>query len=281
MSATDAETFVRGAPEGTEPVRRHTSCGRGVLGIHDELRLAGEVQRALLPESMPHVPGLSIEVLFRPADYVSGDIYSAARLDETHTGLALADVTGHGLAAALMTFFIRRGLCGKEIVDREYRLCSPDEVLARLNAELLETNVEHCPHATAIYATYEENTHRVSWARGGLPFPILVRQGQRPTQIRSQGSLLGAFDEAEFEVRLVALNPGDSLIFHTDGLEALLLYEQGRRLYDDISEAPWFSALGDRPLTESLAEIDRRLDETDPDAWPIDDVSLLVLTRKF
>jgi len=281
MALVKQHVQEEGRTEAIQSARIPHSADRDLTSLQEELRLAGEVQRAMLPNPMPRMEGLSIDVLFRPADYVSGDIYAACRLDETHLGLALADVTGHGLPAALMTFFLKRGLRGREVANGQARLCLPDEVLRRLNAELLEANLDYCPYATAAYATYDRLSHRVSWARGGLPFPILVRPGRVAVQVRSQGSLLGAFEGAEFETASIDLGVGDGVIFATDGLEALLAYEESRLRHDDVSQTPWFGTLGHRPLRESLAEIERRLEEAAPGSWPADDVTVLALTRRF
>jgi hypothetical protein len=88
----------------------------------DQLRLASQVQRGFLPGALPELPGLRFDVLFRPVDYVSGDIYDVHRLDEEHVAIAVADASGHGIPAALLTVYIKRALRGKEITGGRYRL---------------------------------------------------------------------------------------------------------------------------------------------------------------
>ncbi|XAM00337.1 hypothetical protein OT109_02895 [Phycisphaeraceae bacterium D3-23] len=78
--------------------------------LDEELRMAAQLQREFLPAKLPEVGGVSFHVLYRPAGYVSGDIYDVMRLDEHHLGFFVADAVGHGVPAALMTIYIKRAL---------------------------------------------------------------------------------------------------------------------------------------------------------------------------
>jgi phosphoserine phosphatase RsbU/P len=91
------------------------------------------------------------------------------------------------------------------------------------------------------------------------------------------GPLIGAFDEAEFKTRTVRLQPGDAVLFYTDGLEALLLDRGGPAPLDNITRTPWFAALSTRSLADSLAEIDQRLSDPAPRSSPPDDVTIVAL----
>jgi hypothetical protein len=99
----------------------------------DELQLAAQVQREFLPKSLPDLPRAQVAAMWRPASWVSGDIYDARRLDEHHLGIFIADAVGHGVPAALMTMVIARSLPTKQIMGSTYRIVPPAEALATVN----------------------------------------------------------------------------------------------------------------------------------------------------
>lgn len=188
----------------------------------NQLRLARQVQREFLPEVLPRFGPASFNVVFRPVDYVSGDIHEAHRLDEEHVGIALADATGHGIPAALLTVYIKRALRGKEIDSGSYRILSPDEVLARLNDDILDAQLTECPFVAAVYAVLNTRTLELALARGGAPYPIYRTAGGDLHLLRSAGSVVGVLPNCRFEVSRVQLQPGDSLLIYSDGLERIV-----------------------------------------------------------
>jgi hypothetical protein len=184
-----------------------------------QLRLARQVQRELIPENLPSFGPVSFSALFRPTDYVSGDLYDIHRLDEEHVAIALADATGHGIPAALLTVFVKRALRGKEIHNGSYRLLPPSEVLERLNEELLEANLSECRFVAATYAVLNTRTLTLELARGGTPYPILRRRDGHLELLRPAGSVIGVLPGARFPVQQVQLARGDSLVICSDGIE--------------------------------------------------------------
>ncbi len=243
----------------------------------EQLRLAGQVQRDFLPQSVPRCAGVRFATLYRPADYVSGDIYDIVRLDETHIGVQLIDVAGHGVPAALLTLFVKHVFRAKEIVGSTYRIMQPDELLHRLNREVIEADLQQCQFVTASFAIYDQERRTLTWARGGLPYPIAVRPGEPARQLRTSGDLVGAFDTAHFEVRTESLRPGDAVLFFTDGLEALLLMGERKPWLDHLTQSEWFRRLGTRSIEADLDEINNRLDEAAHRHWPRDDVTVVAL----
>ena len=245
--------------------------------LDEQLRLASQVQRDFLPQRVPRCEDVRFLTLFQPADYVSGDIYDISRLDETRIGLAVADVTGHGIPAALLTLFVKRAWRAKEIDGSSYRIIPPNELLERLNRDVLEADLQECQVLSACCAVYDRHDRTITWARGGLPYPILVRPGETPIEIRTRGELLGAFQEPHFELRREQLQPGDTMIFFSDGLEALLLCDAANRR-DRLDETAWFNSLGREPIEDHIADIRRRLAEIPEDRGPRDDVTLLAIS---
>lgn len=187
-----------------------------------QLRLASQVQREFLPDTLPRVGPISFDVLFRPVDYVSGDIYDVRRLDEDHLGIAVADATGHGIPAALLTVYIKRALRGKEIENGAYRILAPDEVLSRLNEDIYEAQLSECQFVAAAYAVLNTRTLELQLARGGAPYPLYRRGCGAVHPLGALGGVVGVSPSAGFELIRLRLVPGDSLILYTDGLERIV-----------------------------------------------------------
>ncbi len=261
-----------------ELLRRREAAHRTALdSLKEQLRQAGALQRNLLPSEMPEIMGLDVHVVYRPVDVLSGDSYDVVRLDAGRVAFSLADATGHGLPAALLSAFVKRSLQGTERAGDAYGAMAPDEVLARVNTDLLDVRLQECHFVAALYAVYDETTRVIRWARGGAPYPILVRPGGKPYQVISEGPLVGACEDPRFELVELQLEPGDTLLFHTDGLERLLLACEPYLGCCDLERTKWFRVLGRRPLSSQLEELETRFPYLSGVDEGADDVTLLVL----
>ncbi len=193
--------------------------------IDEELRLAAQLQREFLPAETPSVENLDVQVLYRPASYVSGDIYDITRLDETHVGVFVADAVGHGVPAALMTMYIKRSLRMKRIdadAERGYQLIPPDEALKQLNEEILDHHNGgriRTATATAVYGVLNIKTLQMSIARAGHPYPMVLSSDGPVKLLKPQGAMLGVFPDEHFELTTIQLHAGDRVLFYTDGFE--------------------------------------------------------------
>ena len=250
----------------------------GWTDLDEQIRLAGQIQYDLLPEPLAGAAPLAIEALYLPADFVSGDTYDIHRLDEERFGFSLADATGHGLPAALLAILVKNSLRGKEIYNGSYRIIEPDELLSRLNQDLLATNLRQCHFITALHAIFDRTNHELRWARGGIPYPILFRPGQPPRQIRSAGSLVGAFENQMFEVVRLTLQPGDVMLLFTDGLEALLLGRSDQGGDDAILRTDWVRQFADLGPQAALQQIRELAGRRDPAEWSRDDITALTIS---
>ena len=261
--------------------------GSGLRGevarMQEELQLAAQVQREFLPREFPEVGDIRIGVFWRPASWVSGDVYDVVRLDERHLGVFIADAVGHGVPAALLTMVICRGLPAKDVGNGTYRIVPPGEALARINAEMIAHQGSTTRFATAVYAVIDTQTGSARLACAGHPAPVVLRAGGAMDLVPAHGSLLGVFDDECFDEVTVELAPGDRLLLHSDGLEQAF---PGDPSGDRQARLPTkryldeFAAVRSAPDAAALvAQVGRRIDMQFGSVRQADDVTLLVVER--
>jgi len=187
--------------------------------VDEEMRLAARLQRDFLPKNLPHVGPVRFATMFRPASWVSGDIFDISRLDETRVGFYIADVVGHGMPAALLTMFIKKSLQTKRIVEHDYEIVPPGEALSQLNADICEQHLTSCQFCTAVYGIVDTTALTLRYARGGHPAPILLGPDGQVRRLDHGGSLLGILPQEAYAAEQLALRPGERLVAFSDGAE--------------------------------------------------------------
>lgn len=245
--------------------------------LEDQIERARVIQHELLPKQIPTLNHSKFHVVHRPLEFLSGDCYDIVRLDEHRIAFSLADATDHGIPAAMLASYVQRALRGVEWRNQQQCSLAPDDVLRRINADLLDLQLQDCQSIAALYGIFNEQTRVIQWARGGIPYPILIRRGQEPTYIHSEGPILGVSSNPIFEIIETQLQPGDQLIFHTDGLDALLLDPKSRIDQHSLTDSSWIRSFSCQPVAEQLAQLHYMTDQLDPHSWKADDLTLLLL----
>lgn len=215
-----------------------------------ELDLASRIQRSLLPETMPELERFQFAAALRSSGPVSGDFYDIYRLDETHYGFYVADAIGHGVPAALLTVFVKKGLQTRDITPNGYELLPPAEVLTRLNRDMMAEKLSSNPFITLFYATLDVASHAVTYASGGHPPAILLDSAGKARPMLSEGALLGIF-ESDFTTGEVTLEAGDRFVLYSDGIEEARA-ASGKTGLDALLEH--LGASGESDSRESFAE---------------------------
>ncbi len=247
--------------------------------IQEELQLAASVQREFLPRILPTLGGIASAALWRPAAYVSGDLYNVMRLDEHHLGLFVTDAVGHGVPAALLTLVISRSLPTKEINGNSYRILSPSEALTRVNADMMTRAGRTTRFATAIYAVIDTRNRQLTVASAGHLPMMRISRGGTCEAIPTVGGLLGVFEDETFTEKVITLSAGDKLLFYTDGFE---------QAFPELGQDPsaprlpnhrYLDVFNEFASVESsqafIENINKRLDEESDDFPQIDDLTLL------
>jgi len=246
-----------------------------ITQIDEEMRLAARLQVDFLPRKMPEFDNVAFNVFFRPASYVSGDIYDVARLDEDHVGFFVADAVGHGMPAALLTIFLKRTLQTKEITSTGYRLVMPDEALAHLNNEMVQQQLSLCQFVTMVYAILNIKTLELKWARAGHPSPMLLKTNGSAEELEVDGALLGVFADEQFPLQTVQLKAGDSVLMYSDGFESAFTDPAG--LINERYRLEFARLAGDNP-TGRFTNMVAQLDKQEGSLHQRDDLTALLMT---
>lgn len=188
--------------------------------LHDELQIANAVQREFIPSCPDTLGEFGFGVMYKPAGYVSGDIFEIEQLGEDLVGVFVADAVGHGVPAALLTLIISKSLPKTEGFGATERVLSPGEAIRRLNEEMVRRTGRSSRFATAIYATINTKTGEARLARAGHPAALLRREDGTVDELTPDGPLLGVFGGVEFEEHRFVIEPGEVLMMYSDGLES-------------------------------------------------------------
>jgi len=245
--------------------------------IDQEMRLAGRLQRDFLPRKLPGVGPYQFEVYYRPATWVSGDTYDVFRIDEHHIGMYVADAMGHGVAAGLLTMFLRQALEAKRVNGHSYSIVQPADALRHLHACLARQKLPNSQFVTAVYAVIDTRRGEFRVARAGHPYPLHIRRGGQISEIRSSGSLLGLVDvPAEFEETSFTLEPGDKIVFYTDGIEDLVIVP-GKENNEEPAFTPQIQQWAPLSANGMIGALGDYLECQEGSLHPADDVTMVLL----
>jgi len=247
--------------------------------LRHELEIATTVQRRLFPEEPPEVPRLDLCGVCHPARGVGGDYYDFILLDEGRVGIAVADVAGKGISAALLMSTVQASL-RSQAPSVNGKLT---DLVSSMN-RLLHVSTDAASYATFFYAQFSEETGMLTYVNAGHNPPMLVRaNGARKVHTASQavassaevavasissdcdsngisllttgGPVIGAFNTCVYEQESIEMNSGDLLVAYTDGVtEALNCYDQEfgeSKLREIIAQSAQLSA---SELTERIVE---------------------------
>lgn len=244
--------------------------------VDQEMRLAGRLQTAFLPNGPREIGPLRFSALYRPATFVSGDIYDMYRVDEDHAAFYVADAVGHGMAASLLTMFIKNAVVSKIIHDDGYDVLNPDRTLQLLNRRLVEQQLPNSQFVTACFATINLRTLELQFARAGHPYPLHCTADGAIAELKSPGGLLGLFEDEEFPEQRVTLRPGEKIIMYTDGVELAFASAEDRpNEMTYYREA--FAALAHLPADRFVQQFAKLLDDEAGSLNPQDDLTLLIM----
>jgi len=179
--------------------------------LNREIEIAREVQERLFPQSMPVVPALEYAGHCRPARGVGGDYYDFLALSDGRLGLAIGDVSGKGVPAALLMASLQASVRGQSQTGSDVA-----GLMTNVNRLVCGASSEN-RYATFFYAQFEPATRRLVYTNGGHNPPMLLR-GSAVLRLETGGPPVGLFQLSRYEQGEIELQPGDLLILYTDGV---------------------------------------------------------------
>ena len=239
--------------------------------LDEEINLATEIQEGLLPARLPEHPDYTSHAVSFSSKFVGGDYYDLFVVEDGHMHLAIADVSGKGVPAALLMSSLRAALHSNVA-----HALSPSQVVRRINRLMYESTAPE-KFATFFYGVLDTNTHELIYANAGHNYPIVVRADKAPLCLDKGGLILGAFASAEYEEGRMHMEPGDTLFMYTDGVtEATDENDEdfGEMRLQDLLVREWRSS--PRALVEGVLE---QVERFTNGADRADDVTMLVIQR--
>ncbi len=183
--------------------------------LENEISIAREVQNQLFPSTLPSVPGVEIEAICKAARSVSGDYYDFIQLSPTHVAIAIADISGKGISAALLMASLQAALRSQTLTEGSEHL-STAELVARLNKHLVRNTADD-RFATFFIAVYDSATRTLRYTNAGHLPSFLICNGS--THLLDKGGMvLGVVDDYVFEQGSLEVAPDSLLIGYSDGL---------------------------------------------------------------
>lgn len=173
---------------------------------------AKAIQSLSLQRELPQDPRVSFRVQYIPHDVIGGDYYAVAPLDEDRFGFLLADVTGHGVPAALYTMFLR------SLWESTHELLAEPSAFARsMNEHLCHLIREAEPFAAGVCGVLDVKNKTLRLVGAGNPSPFLIRANGQWQRLDAAGFPFGMLGEADYEEYVVEVGSGDCLLFYSDG----------------------------------------------------------------
>lgn len=249
--------------------------------LRRELALAAEVQQRLLPSRAPKSAAMEVAGFCEPARGVGGDYYDFINFENRHLGLAIADVAGKGMPAALLMSTVQATLRSLTVRNGASLTLAPElsQIVAKLNRLLFDsTKGEH--YVTFFYATFDQSTQLLTYVNAGHNPPLYLQadgpEGFR--QLTAGGLVAGAFEHAAYEQETVQMQSNDLLFLYTDGLteaQNLTGEEFGTRRIMEI-----LKSLASLPVNQIRDEVVRRVKEWCFGMPLYDDLTFVVMKVK-
>jgi sigma-B regulation protein RsbU (phosphoserine phosphatase) len=237
--------------------------------VNREMEIAREVQERLFPQQMPYISGATVAGACRPALGVGGDYYDLIDLGDGRIGLAVGDVSGKGISAALLMASLRASLRGVTLGSpRDFA-----KLMHQVNHLVYEASASN-RYATFFFAAYDPKTRKLDCVNAGHNPPVLLR-GNEIILLKAGGPVVGLLPNAPYVEEALTLEPGDLLVLYTDGISEAMTHKE-----EEWGEERMIAAarrVKGQPASHVLSKLFAAVDAFTAGAPQHDDMTLLVL----
>lgn len=248
-----------------------------------DLKAAARIQETFLPRAVPRLGGADFAWVYRPCDELAGDGLNMIPLGDGKVGLYILDVSGHGVASALLSVTLSRLLSRPSepssilIRDRDlgggFEITPPAEVAARLNRFFPFDSVTE-QFATMVYGILDATTGEFRYVSAGHPGPVHLPAGADPVILESEGFPIGLGDDS-YEERSISLRPGDRLYLYSDGVPEAR--DPAGKLFGDARLLTAIDQCRSEPLEKGVATLLGDVAHWHGAGRPQDDISILAV----
>ncbi len=253
---------------------REEAIARGI--IERELKTAREIQERLLPHEMPRVPGFEICGTSLPSRQVGGDYFDFVELETGELAIAVGDVSGKGMPAALLMASLQASFHAQVL-----RTGAVSELLSRMNELLVQSTDKHM-FVTFFYGVLDRIRSTFTFSDAGHNPPFLFRADGRIERLAAGGLLLGFLPDQTYAQGEVGIQPGDIIILYTDGITEAraALPDAGKgQLFGEERLIEVVRAEQSRPAPEIQAAVLRAISSYTADTPQEDDITLVIIRR--
>jgi sigma-B regulation protein RsbU (phosphoserine phosphatase) len=234
--------------------RRALATERKLIDVEQELATARRIQSSIIPHSAPSLPSVHVATRYQPMTAVAGDFFDFAKTSEHCLTILVADVSGHGVPAALVASMLK--VC---FASQTKQANNPADILAGLNVMLRGSLGGQ--YVTAACAAIDTQARLITYAGAGHPPGLLLqKEARKVIQLAENGLFIGPFPNASYSNMSVAFQTGDKLLLYTDGIVEACGPDQQEFGRDRLEQ--FFIAAADQDPAEIIERLFRRISTT-------------------
>ena len=281
-------------PVDAQELRVRLRAGERILKLEQDLearnadllrdvRMAAAMQRSLLPKAYESAQ-VNLDWVFMPSHFVAGDMLGYYPLDEVRWVFFMLDVSGHGVASALISFSVSKLLWQNQQGDQSQR--KAEKLVSVHQSVMMDAlNQRFCAEPesanyfiTMIYGTFYADTGKVILSSAGHPAPLhWHKRKETLVEVNARGLPIGVMDDYRYEAESLVLESGDRLFVYSDGI--VECPNPGGEQFGEVRFRDFLQVMADQPIGNIRAEIQQRLYQWRGQTDMPDDVSLLILER--